>query len=251
MKKLLLVSLCFLMLCVTQVFAQNRTVTGTVTAKEDGLPIPGATVKVKGTTNATVTNSAGKFSISVPGGSSLVFSFVGYETTTVAVGTQAAINVALTASASQLGEVVITTSLGIKHSSKELGYAAQTITPKELTQTAVTNVAQGLTGKVAGLGTFTLSNGVDPQIAVNLRGNRSILGNNNALIVVDGVPVPGQTIGAIDPNDIADITILKGAGSAALYGSEASNGAILISTKRGTTDGKPIIQYENSFQAEK
>jgi len=239
------------MLCVTQVFAQNRTVTGTVTAKDDGLPIPGATVKVKGTTNATVTNSVGKYSISVPATASLVISFVGYETTTVVVGSQSVINVSLNTSANQLGEVVVTTSLGIKHSSKELGYAAQTITPKELTQTAVTNVAQGLTGKVAGLGTFTLSNGVDPQIAVNLRGNRSILGNNNALIVVDGVPVPGQTIGSIDPNDIADITILKGAGSAALYGSEASNGAILITTKRGTTDGKPIIQYENSFQAEK
>jgi len=239
------------MLCVTQVFAQNRTITGTVTAKDDGLPIPGATVKVKGTTNATVTNSVGKYSLSVPSGASIVISFVGYETTTVATGTQTTVNVSLGTSANQLGEVVVTTSLGIKHSSKELGYAAQTITPKELTQTAVTNVAQGLTGKVAGLGTFTLSNGVDPQIAVNLRGNRSILGNNNALIVVDGVPVPGQTIGAINPDDIADVTILKGAGSAALYGSEASNGAILITTKRGTTDSKPIIKYENSFQAEK
>ncbi|MBS1532852.1 MAG: carboxypeptidase-like regulatory domain-containing protein, partial [Bacteroidetes bacterium] len=251
MKKLLLVSLCFLMLCVTQVFAQNRTVTGTVTAKDDGLPIPGATVKVKGTTNATVTNSAGKYSISVPSGASLVVSFVGYETATVAVGSQSTVNVSLATSANQLGEVVVTTSLGIKHSTKELGYAAQTITPKELTQTAVTNVAQGLTGKVAGLGIFTLSNGVDPQIAINLRGNRSIAGNNNALIVVDGVPVPGQTIGSIDPDDIQDVTILKGAGSAALYGSEASNGAILITTKRGTTDGKPVIQYENSFQAER
>jgi TonB-linked SusC/RagA family outer membrane protein len=239
------------MLCVTQVFAQNRTVTGTVTAKDDGLPIPGATVKVKGTTNATVTNSVGKYSISVPAGASLVISFVGYETTTVTVGSQSAINVSLATSANQLGEVVITTSLGVKHQSKELGYAAQTITPKELTQTAVTNVAQGLTGKVAGLGIYTLSNGVDPQIAINLRGDRSILGNNNALIVVDGIPVPQATIGSIDPGDIADVTILKGAGAAALYGSQASNGAILITTKRGTTDGKPIIGYENSFQAEK
>src|SRR5579863_6163116 len=137
MKKLLLVSLCFLMLCVTQVFAQNRTVTGTVTAKDDGLPIPGATVKVKGTTNATVTNSAGKFSISVPGGSSLVISFVGYDTQTIVVGSQSTINVSLTTAATSLGEVVITTSMGVKHSSKELGYAATTITPKELTQTNV------------------------------------------------------------------------------------------------------------------
>ncbi len=239
------------MLCVTQVFAQNRTITGTVTAKDDGLPIPGATVKVKGTTNATVTNGVGKFSISVPSGASLVISFVGYDAQTIAVGSQSTINVSLTASATQLGEVVVTGALGIKHQKSELGYAAATITPKELTQTNVTNVAQGLTGKVAGLGIYTLSNGIDPQITINLRGNRSLEGNNTALIVLDGVPIPGATIGSINPGDIADVTILKGAGAAALYGSQASNGAVLITTKRGTTDGKPSIVYENSFQAEK
>src|ERR1700758_3945525 len=111
MKKLLLVSLCFLMLCVTQVFAQNRTITGTVTAKEDGLPIPGATVKVKGTQTGTQTNSAGKFTLSVPSGATIVVSFVGYTAQQVVVGTQSTINVSLATSAGQLGEVVITTSL--------------------------------------------------------------------------------------------------------------------------------------------
>ena len=121
MKKLLLVSLCFLMLCVTQVFAQNRTVTGTVTAKEDGLPIPGATVKVKGTNVGAQTNSAGKFTLSVPSGATLVVSFVGYTAQQIPVGNQTTINVALVSSSSALGEVVITTSLGIRHSEKELG----------------------------------------------------------------------------------------------------------------------------------
>src|SRR6201999_3452263 len=119
MKKLLLVSLCFLMLCVTQVFAQNR-VTGTVTAKEDGLPIPGATVKVKGTNVGTQTNTAGKFTLSVPSGSTLVISFVGYTPQQIPVGTQGTINVTLVASSSSLGEVVVTTSLGIRHSEREL-----------------------------------------------------------------------------------------------------------------------------------
>ncbi|MBS1526944.1 MAG: SusC/RagA family TonB-linked outer membrane protein [Bacteroidetes bacterium] len=251
MKKLLLVSLCFLMLCVTQVFAQNRTITGTVTAKDDGLPLPGVTVKVKGTTIGTQTNAEGKYSLSVPAGGSIVVSFVGYTSQTIAVGSRSTINVVLVSSSTEIGEVVVTGALGIKHSSKELGYSAATITPKELTQTNVTNVAQGLTGKVAGLGIYTLNNGVDPNITINLRGYRSLEGNNSALIVLDGVPVPGQTIGSINPGDIADVTILKGAGAAALYGSQASNGAILITTKRGTTDGKPIIQYENSFQLEK
>jgi TonB-linked SusC/RagA family outer membrane protein len=251
MKKLLLVSLCFLMLCVTQVFAQNRTITGTVTAKEDGLPIPGATVKVKGTSVGTQTNTAGKFTLSVPSGATIVVSFVGTTTQQIVVGNQTNINVALVASSSQLGEVVITTSLGIRHSEKELGYSAAKVTAKELTNTNVTNVANGLTAKVAGLGVYTLDNGVDPNISIVLRGNRSLEGNNTALIVLDGVPIPGATLSSINPNDIADITILKGAGSAALYGSEASNGAVLITTKRGTGDGKPEIRYQNSFQFEK
>src|SRR5476651_2309132 len=111
MKKLLLVSLCFLMLCVTQVFAQNRTVTGTVTAKEDGLPIPGATVKVKGTNVGTQTNTAGKFTLSVPSGATLVVSFIGYTPQQIPVGSQSTVNATLIVSASTLGEVVITTSL--------------------------------------------------------------------------------------------------------------------------------------------
>src|ERR1700739_4424639 len=103
MKKLLLVSLCFLMLCVTQVFAQNRTITGTVTAKDDGLPIPGATVKVKGTTVGTQTNGAGKFTLSVPSGSSIVVSIVGYTTQTLVVGSQATLNVVMISAATELG----------------------------------------------------------------------------------------------------------------------------------------------------
>src|ERR1700712_1369511 len=106
MKKLLLVSLCFLMLCVTQVFAQNRTVTGTVTAKEDGLPIPGATVKVKGTNVGTQTNPAGKYSLSVPSGATLVVTFVGYKQQSVTIGSQSVVNVSLEASAIGIGEVV-------------------------------------------------------------------------------------------------------------------------------------------------
>src|SRR6185312_8289746 len=120
MKKLLLVSLCFLMLCITQVFAQNRTVTGTVTAKEDGLPLPGVTVKVKGTTQGTQTNTAGKYSLSVPSGATLVFSFIGYDNYQVTpTGTTA--NVQLTLASTQIGEVVVTVALGIKTQARQLG----------------------------------------------------------------------------------------------------------------------------------
>lgn len=240
------------MLCITQVYAQNRTVTGTVTAKEDGLPLPGVTVKVKGTSNGTQTNAAGKFTLQgVPANSTLVFTFIGYVSAQIPVGTSDVVNAALTLANEQLNEVVVTTSLGIKRPKSELGYAVAQITPKELTQTNVVNVAQGLTGKVAGLAIYSLDNGVDPNVSVVLRGNRSILGNNTALIVLDGVPIPSATLGSINANDIADVTILKGAGAAALYGSEASNGALLITTKRGTADSKPTIIYQNSTQFEK
>ena len=238
------------MLCITQVFAQNRTVTGTVTAQEDGLPIPGVTVKVKGTTIGTQTSTAGKYTLSVPQGATLSFSFIGYQTLSLPV-TGPTLNATLALASNQLGEVVVTTSLGIKHQERDLGYSTATVTPKELTATDVTNVANGLTAKVAGLAVYSLDNGVDPNVAIVLRGNRSLEGNNNALIVVDGVPIPGGTISAINPNDVADVTILKGASSAALYGSEASNGAIIITTKRGASDAKPTISYENSFQMEK
>jgi TonB-linked SusC/RagA family outer membrane protein len=237
------------MLCITQVFAQNRTVTGTVTAKDDGLPIPGVSVKIKGTNTGVVTGTNGKFTISAPANGVLVFSSIGFTTAQVKV-TGSVLNVVLETQSTAIGEVVVTGALGIKHQKAELGYASQTVTPTELTESNVTNVAQGLTAKVAGLGIYTLSNGIDPQITVNLRGNRSLEGNNTALIVLDGVPIPGGSLSAINPSDIADVTVLKGAGAAALYGSQASNGAILISTKRGTTSGKPVIVYENAFQAE-
>jgi len=250
MKQKLLILFCVSFLLIQQAFAQNRTVTGTVTSKDDGLPIPGVTVKVKGTSAGTQTNTSGKYTLSVPQGATLVFSFIGYETQQVAA-TGATVNVILTLASNQLGEVVVTTSLGIKHTERDLGYATATVTAKELTQTNTTNIANGLTAKVAGLAVYSLDNGVDPNIAIVLRGNRSLEGDNNALIVVDGIPIPGGTLSSINPNDIADVTILKGAGSAALYGSEASNGAILITTKRGSNDAKPTIVYQNSIQLEK
>ncbi len=138
-------------------------VTGTVTAKEDGLPIPGATVKVKGSSVGAQTNAAGKFTLSVPTGATLVVSFVGYTTQQIPVGSQSTVNVALVASSSALGEVVITTSLGIRHSEKELGYATARVSGKDLTTTNVTNVANGLTAKVSGLAVYSLDNGIDPN----------------------------------------------------------------------------------------
>src|ERR1700688_2418840 len=142
MKKLLLVSLCFLVLCITQVFAQNRTVTGTVTAKDDGLPIPGVTVKVKGANIGIQTNAAGKFTLNVPSGATtLVFSFIGYST--LELPATSTMTVVLTVSNNQLGEVVVTGALGIKREAKEQGFAATQIDAKTLTEAHPTNFTNG------------------------------------------------------------------------------------------------------------
>ena len=251
MKKLLLVSLCFLMLCMTQVFAQNRTVTGTVTAKDDGLPMPGVTVKVKGTTVATVTNTAGKFTLSVPStGTVLVFSFIGYETKEAPVS-GATVSVQLNPSSNSLSEVVVTSALGIKHQAKELGYAATSVSSKQLTETHPTNFTNGLTAKAPGLVISTLDNGIDPNTRFTLRGNRHIVGNNYALVLLNGVPISPNDVNTISPDDIESIDILNGAGAAALYGSDASNGALSITTKHGSASGAPTVTYSNSFLLEK
>ncbi|MBC7746349.1 MAG: SusC/RagA family TonB-linked outer membrane protein [Flavobacterium sp.] len=249
MKKLLQ-SLFLLLFVASQAMAQERTVTGKVTDREDRLPLPGVTVVISGSTTGTQTNVDGNYSLTVPSGSSLTFTYIGYASQTLAIPANNVLNVSLASDTRQLGEVVITGALGIKRQSKELGYAAKNVTAKELTQANVTNIANGLTAKVSGLQVNTTNNGVDPSTRIILRGNRSINNNNGALIVLDGVPVPSGTLNALNPNDIQDVNVLKGASAAALYGSEASNGALVITTKRGTGDGKPVIKYSNAFQAQ-
>ena len=221
------------MLCITEVFAQNRTVTGTVTAKDDGLPIPGVSVKIKGTSTGVQTGTSGKYTISVPAGGTLVFSYIGFASQSIAVNGKTSLSVALEASSTTLGEVVVTTSLGIKTQESSIGSATATVTAKELNETNVTNIANGLTAKVSGLAVYSLDNGINPTIQVQLRGNRSLTGNNNALIVLDGVPISGGSLPSINPGDVADITVLKGAGAAALYGSEASKRRYRYHYKKG------------------
>jgi TonB-linked SusC/RagA family outer membrane protein len=247
MKKLLLVSLCFLLFAVTQVYAQ-RTVTGTVTSKEDGLPVPGVTVLVKGTKQGTQTNVSGKFSLpNVPAGATLVFSFTGFVNAERPVGT-GTVDVALETSNKELGEVVIAGTEGRKLTEKSVGYAQTHLAATDVNASAETNLLTGLTGKVAGLQVQTTGSGVDGAIRFVLRGNRSINGNNQALVVVDGSPLPSGDISSIDPNTIESYDILNGGSAGALYGSEASNGVIVITTKKGAAGGKPTINYTNSFQ---
>jgi len=218
------------MLCVTQVFAQNRTVTGTVTAKEDGLPIPGATVKIKGSTAGTQTNAAGKFTLSVPSGASLVVSFVGTVSQTIVVGNKTTIDVALAQSQAQLNEVVVS-AYGIKQSARSNSSAAQIVTSNELNTVREPDLNNALAGKVAGMQVRSQSAAaLGRNTEVRLRGASGLGTGNGAIYVVNGTILPNAS--DINLDDIESITVLKGAAAAALFGSQGAYGAIVITTKK-------------------
>ena len=224
----------------------QASIRGTVTSS-DGEPIIGANVIELGSNNGTVTDLDGNYQLKVGVNAILEFTYTGYVSQKFTVGTQTIINVTLTEGVA-LSEIVVT-ALGISREKKSLTYAAQTIQGGQLTQVRDANFANTLQGKVAGLVVTNASSGVGGATRVNLRGNRSIQSSNNALFVIDGVPVdnstPGQVgndfggyngsdgVANINPDDIESISVLKGAAASVLYGSRAANGVILITTKKG------------------
>lgn len=224
----------------------QASIRGTVTSS-DGEPIIGANVIELGSNNGTVTDLDGNYQLKVGANAILEFTYTGYVSQKFTVGTQTIINVTM-AEGVALSEIVVT-ALGISREKKSLTYAAQTIQGGQLTQVRDANFANTLQGKVAGLVVTNASSGVGGATRVNLRGNRSIQSSNNALFVIDGVPVdnstPGQVgndfggyngsdgVANINPDDIESISVLKGAAASVLYGSRAANGVILITTKKG------------------
>lgn len=224
--------------------AQTVQITGMVSSSEDGQPLPGASVTVKGTTIGSVTDFQGKYSLTIPSDAqTLVFSFVGMKTMEVAIGGKSIVDA--TIEPSQIGiEEVVVTAFGIKRSTREIGTATAKVSDKEITQSGSSNIVNGLVGKVSGLQINTVNNGVNPDTRITLRGNRHFLASNQALVVLDGAPVSANYLNSINPNDIDNVSILKGAGASALYGNDASNGVIVISTKKGGSR-KPIIRISN------
>lgn len=232
------------------VFAQTS-VTGTVTDADNGGTLPGVSVQVKGTSLGTVTDMDGKYSLQVPeDAAALIFSFVGMETQEVAYTGQTVMNVDLKTSAQKLEEVVVT-ALGVSREKKSLGYATQEVQGDDLNQVARENFINSISGKVAGVQIKNNTN-MGGSSNIIIRGNSSLTQNNQALFVIDGVPVDnsltnntGQTTGRsgfdygnpasdINPDDIESINVLKGAAASALYGSRAANGVIMITTKKGS-----------------
>jgi TonB-linked SusC/RagA family outer membrane protein len=252
--------------------AADIQVTGTVTAKEDGQPLPGVNVVVKGTTNGTNTDSDGKYSITLPNaGGILVFSFIGYGIQEVAVSTQTVVDVVLVQEAQSLSEVVVT-ALGIEKSKAAIAYAITEVKGEEFTQARENNVANALSGKIAGVNSTGISTGPGGSSRVVIRGNGSLTGNSQPLYVINGMPIDnsvpggsaapnglglttavdrGDGIGAINPDDIESMTVLKGGTAAALYGSRGANGVILITTKKGKAQKGIGIEYNSTFSVER
>ena len=232
MKKFLLV--CFSFVFVLCAWAQERVVTGKLTSKEDGAALPGVNVILKGTTNGTVTDAEGNYKLTVPSsGGTLVFTFIGMESQEVPMGERSVMDVALLTNLTQLSEVIVTTAGGLQARERELGTANTIITPQTLNAGRAVNIAAGLQGKIAGFQINATSSGVNPEYRLVLRGQRSMTGNNQALIVLDNVIVPNAVLSNLNMNDVESVNVLNGSGAAALYGSQASNGAVIIVTKKG------------------
>ena len=259
----------FLLLTVQIAFAQEKEITGTVTSKTDGIPLPGVNVLVEGSTNGAQTDFDGNYNLTASHGDVLLFSFVGMTSVQITIGDSSVINVQLEEDAQQLNEVVVT-ALGIKKEKKALTYSAQEVGGEELTRVKQTNPINSLSGKSAGLTITKSSSGLGGATKVVLRGNTSTT-SNDPLYVIDGIPMlnsgngsngnepgtdifgsqtgnrdGGDAMSLINPDDIESMTVLKGASASALYGSQGANGVILITTKKGK-EGALSVNFNSSF----
>lgn len=227
---------------------QQRSVTGIVTSRS-GEPLPGVAVMVKGTNVGTSTGSDGKFQLNIPSDAqTLLFSFVGMKPREVGVAGSSTFSVMLEETSFGVEEVVVT-ALGIEKSKRSLTYATQSVDMEALTTIKDVSLGNSLAGKIAGVSVTasTGSTGVSGDPRIIIRGDRSINGNNQPLIVVDGIPYSssGGGLSSINPDDVQSMNVLKGPSASALYGSSANNGVIVVTTKRGKT-GEPRIEINSA-----
>jgi TonB-linked SusC/RagA family outer membrane protein len=252
MKKLLLLIVLFVFAGSLTLLAQTKVITGTVSSSVEGEgPIPGVTVQVKGTTIGTVTDANGKYTLNVPqNATTLVFTYIGMKKQEIAIGGRSEINGVMESDILGLDEVVVT-ALGISRERKSLGYATQEVKGDIISTVKSDNFVNSLSGKVAGV-VITRNTNIGGSTNIQVRGATSITGNNQALFVIDGVPISnrntntrgqsqdgtgydfGNAASDINPDDIESINILKGAAATALYGSRAATGVVMITTKKGT-----------------
>lgn len=267
MKKSLLLFFVLLVLS-AQLWAQDRAVTGKVTSSEDGSALPGVNVVIKGTSNGTVTDSEGNFRLTgVPAsGGSLVFSFIGLQSKEVVIGERSVIDVSLSLDVQQLSEVVVT-AIGIEREKKALGYSVATISSDNLAQRSEPDPLRALQGKMPGVNIVGGGGAPGQSTKINIRGMSSMTGNTQPLFIVDGIPFDNSVSSSdgadrntvfsnrafdLDPNNIESISILKGAAASALYGSRATNGVVVITTKAGKKGSKKGMEvtYNGSLNFE-
>lgn len=261
MKRILLLSLMLSLVGAFSALAQ-RTVSGTVT-DETGSTVPGVNVVLKGTTTGSTTDLDGNYRLSVPEeGGTLVFSFIGLAQQEIEIGARSVIDVMMASDVQQLTEVVVT-AVGIERDKKALGYSIQSVDSDEITQSRETNIVNALNGKVAGVQITSSSGAAGASAYIKIRGNASLTQNNQPLFVVDGIPINNQsfqteggTAGVsqsnramdMNPQDIESVTVLKGPAATALYGIRASNGAIVITTKKGKVgENKTTVTFNSTY----
>lgn len=251
MRKILLGSWLLSLLFCMPVLAQDVAVSGRVTSSDDGSTLPGVSVQVKGTTRGTTTDADGNYRINAPSSGRLTFSFIGYAVQEVAIGNKSTVDVVLKNDVNNLSEVVVT-ALGIERDKRTLSYATQEVSGDRLSQKGEPNILNTLQGKIAGVQITGASGEPGASTNINIRGIQSFTGNNQPLFIVDGIPIsndvdrtnagPNGTLGGpqssnrgldIPPDNIESINVLKGPSAAALYGSRAASGVILITTKSG------------------
>ena len=267
----IIISLCSL--------AQEKTISGTVISGEDNkTPLNGVTIKVKGTQRSVLTDAIGFFSIKVNSGETLQLTYVGFQPMEIKPGANNTLNITLKPADNTLGEVVVT-AMDIKRNPRELGYSVQTVKGSDLQQTQRENFVNGLQGRVAGLTVTPTSGAAGASTGIVLRGYNTLSGNNQPLFIVDGIIIDNQTLNSnsqsgsgiglasdgnnrnndntnriadINPHEIETVTVLKGPEATALYGSQASSGAIVITTRKAKgTNGKVLLSYDNNFRFQK
>ena len=257
MKKLL--PFITMMLLSVVVLGQQK-ITGTVKDAQSGDPIPGTNVFIKGTNTGVTTNLDGVYTIQAESNETLVFSFIGYKTLEEEVGSRSIINISMETDLKSLQEVVVT-ALGIERQSKTLGYSLESVSGDKLTKAREINVADNLVGRIAGVNSSAPSTGPGGSSRVTIRGNSSLSGTNQPLYVINGIPMNNNNLGSvgkwdgadfgdgissINPDDIEDMTVLKGGAAAALYGQRGRNGVILITTKSGRNQNGLGIEFNSN-----
>lgn len=239
-----LLALLMIVIAVLNAHAQGQQVKGVVTSSDDGQPIPGVSVVVKGTTSGTTTDFDGQYTLTAPSGATLVFSFVGMSTAEEAVNGRTQINVALKANLQDIDEVVVV-GYGTQKKSLVTG-AISKVSGDDLKQTSDMRVTQALQGKTAGVVIKSNSGQPGDQVSVRIRGVGTN-GDAEPLYIVDGLPMSGAGIDFLNSNDVESIEVLKDAASAAIYGARGANGVVLITTKSGKKDAKMVVTYDGYY----